>query len=119
MSIRSRSRAGILSRARSARLPNLTSQSMKDVVEAARFSLREFLFRLVKRLEFAGQWFFGHWRQHNPTALARHFKLVAVMHIQLLPDVVGEHDGQFATAHRRLGHVILLVLRPDAPATAC
>jgi hypothetical protein len=52
---------------------------MKDVVDAAGFSLREFLFRLVKRLELAEQWVFGHRRQHNPTTLARHFKLVAVM----------------------------------------
>jgi hypothetical protein len=61
---------------------------MKDIVEAAGFSLRKFLFRLVKRLELARQRFYGHRRQHNPTALACHFKLVAVMHIELLPDIV-------------------------------
>ena len=68
---------------------------MKDIVEAAGFSVRKFLFHLVKRLEVARPRFYGHRRQHNPTALARHLELVAVMHIELLPDIVGERNGQF------------------------
>src|ERR1700730_5409455 len=81
-SIRSRSRDGILSRDRSARLLNLTSQSMKYVVEAAGFARREFLLRLVKRFELARQRFFGHRRQHDPTALGCHLELVTVMHVE-------------------------------------
>src|SRR5690348_12209270 len=83
---------------------------MKYIVEAAGLSLREFLFRLVKRLELARHWFLGHGRQHNPTTLACHFKLVAVTDIDLLPDIIRKRDGQLAAAHRRLGHYVLLVL---------
>jgi len=82
---------------------------MKDVVEAASSSLRKFPFRLVERFELARLWFFGHPRQYNPTVLARHFKLVTVVHIDLRKDFCGERNSQFAAAHRGLGHMILLV----------
>src|SRR5215472_11198650 len=82
---------------------------MKDVVEAAGSSLRKFPFRLVKRFELARLWFFGHPRQYNPTVLARHFKLVAVVQIDFRENFPGERDSQFTAAHRGLGHMILLV----------
>jgi hypothetical protein len=82
---------------------------MKDVVEAAGFSLRKFLLPLVERFDLARLWFFGHPRQHNPTVIARHFKLLPIAHISLRKNFSGERNSQFPAAHRGLGHIILLV----------
>jgi hypothetical protein len=90
---------------------------MKYVVEAAGSSLHEFLFRLVERLDLARQGFLGRRRQYNTTALACHYKLAAIVHVELIEDIGRKRDGQSAAAHRCLGHVVFLFLSTIASGT--
>jgi hypothetical protein len=60
---------------------------MKDIVETAGLSPGKLSFRLVECFELARQRIVGRRRQHNPTALAGHFQLVAVTHVERFADL--------------------------------
>jgi hypothetical protein len=87
---------------------------MEYVVEAASFSLREFLLGLVERLELARVWLYGGRHQHDAASFGENLKFVAIVHVELPAHVLGERNGEFAAAHSRPGHVVLLVLLAPA-----